>query len=89
MFFRICGFLSLLLTEMIAPAQTLVEGEGRDTVAAACSQCHELSLVTAMGRTKVQWEYVVSMMISMGAPIPEEEVAVIVNYLGKHYAPAE
>lgn len=89
MYSRICGFLTLLLTVSYASAQTLEEGEGSETVATVCSQCHELALVTAMGRTRPQWEYVVSMMISMGAPIPEDQVSLIVDYLGKHYGPAE
>lgn len=65
--------------------QSLPEGEGRQVVADTCSQCHELSFVTDTRRTQGQWQYIVSMMIDMGAPLAEDQVEVVVDYLAKNF----
>lgn len=66
-------------------AQELPEGEGRNVVAAICSQCHQLRLITDRMRTREQWQYVVSTMIALGAPVPGEDVTVILDYLVKNF----
>ncbi len=78
-------FISILGLAGAAAAQSLPEGEGQTIVAEVCNQCHELNIVTGMPRTEAQWEYVISVMVSMGAPVAEEEVPVVISYLTKHF----
>ena len=66
-------------------AQSLPEGEGKQIVANICNQCHELRFVTDTRRTREQWQYIVTMMISLGAPVPEDKVETVMNYLSKNF----
>jgi len=74
-----------LLCGGAASAQSLPEGEGRDIVAETCNQCHELNIVTGTRRTEAQWQYTVTMMLSLGAPLPEDQVGTVVSYLAKNF----
>lgn len=70
------------------PQFDLPDGPGKDKVAAACSTCHAITQVTSQARTAPQWADTVDQMISRGAPVSEEDYPIIVDYLGKHFAPA-
>ncbi len=74
-----------ILSGSIARAQSLPEGEGREIVAETCNQCHELNIVTGSQRTEAQWQYTVTMMLSLGAPLPEDQVGTVVSYLAKNF----
>ena len=68
-------------------AFVLPEGEGRERVQAMCSMCHSLDyiVINSPFQDRAAWEKTVRKMVNvMGAPLPEEEVAVIVNYLALH-----
>lgn len=66
----------------------LKEGPGRDLVMQRCMTCHSLDYI-AMNSVFLErkgWEATVNKMIKvMGAPIPEEDVAPILDYLTRHY----
>jgi competence protein ComEA len=78
-------FILFLATDQVFAQSQLPEGEGRQIVAKTCRLCHDISHVTASRRTAAQWEYVVSMMISLGAPLPEDKKGVVVDYLTKNF----
>jgi cytochrome c5 len=66
----------------------LAAGPGRGKVQAACSMCHSLDYVVMNSpfQDKAAWEKTVRKMITvMRAPLTEDEVAVIVAYLDRHY----
>jgi hypothetical protein len=66
----------------------LKEGPGKDIVAAQCSICHstDMILINSPFLDKKAWEGVVIKMVKvMGAPIPAEDIPVIVEYLSKNY----
>jgi mono/diheme cytochrome c family protein len=83
----------LLLASPVAVAAdetsiVLAEGEGRTQVQAYCSMCHSVDYIVMNSpfQDKAAWEKSVRKMVNvMGAPIPEENVAVIVSYLSSHY----
>ena len=58
------------------------------TVRAYCSMCHSIDYIQ-MNSTfmkRAGWEAEVRKMVKvMGAPVPEEDVARIVDYLTRHY----
>ena len=61
--------------------QRLPEGEGKETVAAACGSCHEFFSRVGAGYTPEGWRTVIRMMVNQGAPLPPDEVATITDYL--------
>jgi len=67
---------------------SLAEGAGRERVQAMCSMCHSLDyiVINSPFQDRTAWEKTVRKMVNvMGAPVTEEDVAVIVNYLASHY----
>lgn len=66
----------------------LADGEGRERVQALCSMCHSLDyiVINSPFQNRTAWEKTVRKMVNvMGAPLTEEDVAVVVNYLASHY----
>jgi virginiamycin B lyase len=64
----------------------LPEGSGRETVQAVCSQCHALENITrSSGYTRSGWQSTVAMMRNVGAPLPDAQVASVVDYLAKNF----
>jgi cytochrome c553 len=66
----------------------LAEGEGRERVQAMCSMCHSLDyiVINSPFQDRTAWEKTVRKMVNvMGAPLTEEDVAVVVNYLASQY----
>jgi hypothetical protein len=69
-------------------ALRLKDGPEAVTVRAQCSICHSVDYIqmNAPFMKKAGWEAEVrKMMKAMGAPVPEEEVARIVDYLTRNY----
>lgn len=85
MYFKNMLLITCLCLVTGVQSQSLPEGEGRQIVADTCGQCHELGIVTATRRTRGQWQYVVSNMVSMGAPLAEDQVDTVVTYLAKNF----
>jgi cytochrome c5 len=66
----------------------LKDGEGRGVVEANCVMCHSLDYIQMNGPflDRKGWEGSVGKMIKvMGAPIKEDDVKVIVDYLSSQY----
>ena len=67
----------------------LAAGPGRETVQAACGMCHSLDYVVINSPflDRAGWERTVRKMTSvMGAPLTDEQVATVVEYLSRYYA---
>lgn len=63
----------------------LPEGEGRETMATYCTQCHAIGMVTNQRHTQAEWEDVIERMVDMGFYASPEETEVIVSYLSEHF----
>ncbi len=65
----------------------LAAGEGMDTTEKYCSICHSLDYITMQPKfPKATWTVEVNKMIKvMGAPIPEADAKVIIDYLAAQY----
>ena len=66
----------------------LKAGEGRELVAGNCSMCHSLDYIQMNSPLfdRKGWEASVTKMIKvMGAPIREQDVPAIVDYLNTQY----
>jgi competence ComEA-like helix-hairpin-helix protein len=68
-----------------AQAQNLPDGPAKLTVQSVCSQCHSLSFITNARLTKADWEYVVTDMIGRGAPLMEDEISSVIDYLAANF----
>jgi mono/diheme cytochrome c family protein len=82
--------LSLLSFSALADESSihLKEGLGKDIVAAQCSICHSTDMIQMNSPflDKKAWEGVVNKMVKdMGAPLPENDIPVVVEYLSKNY----
>ena len=57
----------------------------RRTVSENCTICHAPDLIEAQRLTPKQWKAEVEKMIGWGAPLPAEQVATVIDYLGAEY----
>ena len=87
----ICALAVLALSLPAAAGEEsirLKDGPGKDLVEANCSACHSLDYVemNAPFLDRKKWEATVKKMIGpYGAPIDENDVAAIVDYLTANY----
>ena len=66
----------------------LVDGPGRDKVQTNCMVCHSVDYIqiNSVFLDRKGWEATVNKMIkAMGAPIKEEDVGPLVDYLSRYY----
>jgi competence protein ComEA len=63
----------------------LPEGEGRDLVARACTECHGLVTVTEDRRTRAGWQDVVEEMAGLGAQVGDGDIEKVVEYLWRSF----
>lgn len=65
----------------------LKEGPGMDTTRRYCGICHSLDYITTQQKfPRARWQAVVTKMIkTYGAPIPDKDAAVIVDYISTNY----
>jgi cytochrome c5 len=52
-----------------------------------CSYCHELERITRQALTREEWRGLIKGMVDEGPPVTDEEFAMIVDYLAKHFGP--
>lgn len=62
---------------------------GKQLVEEICSFCHGLAKLKGKSYSRDDWENVTKGMIFEGAPVTDEEYALILNYLAKNFGPAE
>ncbi|MFO1430943.1 MAG: cytochrome c [Candidatus Competibacteraceae bacterium] len=66
----------------------LKDGSGKDAVQANCATCHSLDYIVmnSVFLDRKGWEGSVDKMIKvMGAPVKEQDITVIVDYLANNY----
>ncbi len=82
----------LILTLLYIPgltwAQGMPEGENRDKVIMACSTCHGIdNIFNASNPISAEdWEFYVYDMIARGAPVRQEDIQDIIDYLVENFA---
>lgn len=81
----------MLIPSGLAQAESeAAPGEGRELFIARCSSCHSVDYVDMHARfgTRALWESeVAKMRNAYKAPISDEDVQVILNYLERQYGP--
>ena len=66
-------------------ARPLPAGDGKAIVETACTACHELTLITTAGHTPADWKLLVERMVSAGAEVPKNQIAMVTEYLSKNF----
>ena len=79
----ITGFLPLTVT-----SQSLPEGPGRDILFTACTVCHGLENITQPHKsfTEEEWEFYLYDMVARGAPMSEDDIERVKQYLVDNFA---
>ena len=73
-----------------APAQQQsasnpADDPANDLFIQTCNRCHDAARITAVRRTKTEWEEVINKMIERGATGSEEDFVTVFGYLRRHY----
>jgi cytochrome c5 len=88
----LCAAAALVLAAVPARAQVaapaaLPPGEGRDVLATACSQCHNLNVIVAMREGPAGWKRHVHNMVTRGAQLNAREADTVIAYLATNFGP--
>jgi cytochrome c5 len=84
----LCAAALVIAITTAASAQgALPPGEGRDLLAAACSQCHPLNVVRSMREGGEGWKRHVYNMVTRGAQLNAHEADMVVAYLAANFGP--
>jgi hypothetical protein len=64
---------------------TAAKDRGRELVEDVCTYCHNLDRLRGQELSREEWRGLTKGMISEGAPVTDQELATILDYLVKHY----
>ena len=67
------------------PAGTPTDDPAAELFSAMCVRCHDGARITALRRTKAEWEDVLTKMIEKGAMGSEDDFLTVFGYLRRHH----
>ena len=70
-------------------AAAVPAGDGRDIVAVACTQCHNLNPLTAMRDGPAGWKRHVHNMVLRGAQLAPRDIDTVLQYLNTNFGPGQ
>jgi len=85
--FAAAATLALAATTQVNAQGALPQGEGRDIVAVACTQCHALTPILTGREGAAGWKKHVHNMVLRGAQISPAEAETVVRYLTANFGP--
>jgi len=85
--FGTAAALALAATTQVNAQGTLPQGEGRDIVAVACTQCHALTPILAGREGPAGWRKHVHNMVLRGAQLSPSEAETVIRYLAANFGP--
>ena len=68
-----------------AEGQSLPAGNAKALVETACTTCHATTMITSAGHTPEDWKLLVERMVSAGADVPQNQMAMVTDYLAKSF----
>jgi competence protein ComEA len=92
---RLCGgFAVVVWLTLFALSSTnvyaqLPEGPGRAETERLCKGCHELERSVSRRQDREGWQVTINKMVAFGTKGTDEEFALILDYLTKHYPAGE
>lgn len=72
-----------------AIAQQFPDGPGKEILERECSSCHAPDMVTSYRRTVEEWKENILSMNDLGGATSAENVAILAEYLAKHWGRTE
>ncbi len=86
----ILGAAALLVFVVVAVAQTLPDGPGKQLVQDTCaSSCHGAESWSELRMSKEDWRPLVTDMVSRGEAKTDKEIETMLDYLAKNFGPEE
>ena len=64
---------------------SLPPGPGMEQTMKACGDCHGVGQIFGLQRSAAEWSDTLVAMINIGAPVPEQDFNIIVNYLATYF----
>ena len=82
---------ALALQQRVEEETVLAEGEGRSETFGYCTACHNTALIRRSRFTRPQWDGLMDWMTERHGmnPLEGEFRDIIVDYLARHYGPAQ
>src|SRR5437667_4611166 len=65
--------------------RSLPEGNAKAIVETACTTCHAATMITSAGHTPEDWKLLMERMVSAGAEVPQNQIAMVTDYLSKNF----
>lgn len=66
-------------------AREPAKDHGRELVEDVCTYCHNLDRLRGKELSREEWRGLTKGMISEGAPVTDDELSMILDYLAKNY----
>lgn len=76
---------SPLSAQEAEPPRTLAPGKGVEITTARCVICHDAQHITRAKLSRDEWAFNIKNMIERGAPIMQDEIPAILEYLATYY----
>ena len=79
-----------MMLSVLAPGQAqnrLPDGNGKEIVQKACTQCHGLGEIFRSGYQGDDWKRIVPLMVGYGAAVTGDQMPVVIDYLAKNIVP--
>ena len=70
---------------LLAQAQDLPDGKGKDLVLQLCQDCHDTGVIVAQRATRNGWQSIIDSMVERGAGGTKDQLATVVDYLAKNF----
>ena len=77
--------LPLLLFTAATTVASPIRDRGRELVEDVCTYCHNLDRLRDKELSREEWRGLTKGMISEGAPVTDDELSMILDYLAKNY----
>jgi len=87
--FPVAAWLALFALCSTSVYAQLPEGPGREETERLCKGCHELERSVSRRQDREGWQVTINKMVAFGTKGTDEEFALILDYLTKHYPAGE
>jgi cytochrome c5 len=75
----------VLVRYLVSMYGPLPEGPGKPVLLNICTQCHTLERVKVRSGDRQSWDDLLSHMLNEGAPLNDDDYAVLLNYLARNF----
>jgi len=77
----------VLVKYLVSSYGPLPDGPGKSVLLEVCTQCHTLDRIKTRGSTREGWNELLMHMLNEGAPLPDKDYPVLLDYLAKNFKP--